>query len=185
MDKPKLNLKKVRENLSLTDKPKRLSKNAIVGSIIGTIIAFTPILWSLHESVPTEKVWDTFLFTYDSTFWEDAQYAMWVLTGKLIPLLLLFIWFFTNRNWWYHALLVPIIMYILQIFLTVRADISHVDELQLVYMLPIIGFVIPSIYLIRAKMFNTINDADKTMQELEEEFMMKPKGVWGKIKQYF
>jgi hypothetical protein len=52
-------------------------------------------------------------------------------------------------------------------------------------MLPIMAIVIPSIYLIRAKMFNKINDADKSMQELEEEFMMKPKGVWSTIKQYF
>lgn len=47
------------------------------------------------------------------------------------------------------------------------------------------AIVIPSIYLLRAKMFNKINDANKTMEELEEEFMIKPKGIWGKVKQYF
>jgi hypothetical protein len=34
-------------------------------------------------------------------------------------------------------------------------------------------------------MFHKINDADKTLEELEEEFMIKPKTVWGKVKQYF
>ena len=34
-------------------------------------------------------------------------------------------------------------------------------------------------------MFNKINDADKTLEELEEEFMIKPKTFWGKVKQYF
>ncbi len=34
-------------------------------------------------------------------------------------------------------------------------------------------------------MFNKINYADKTMEELEAEFMIKPKTLWGKIKQYF
>ena len=34
-------------------------------------------------------------------------------------------------------------------------------------------------------MFNKLNDADKTMQELEEEFMYKPLTFWGKVKQYF
>ncbi|MFT4610837.1 MAG: hypothetical protein ACJA1H_000526 [Glaciecola sp.] len=183
MDKQKPKSKKRRENLFQTHST--VSRSAIIGSIIGTLIASTPLLFSLHESVPAQKVWNTFLFTYDSTLWQDAQYAMWVLTGKFVPLFLLFIWFFTNRNWWYHALLVPIVMYILQLVLTINADTTHVDEFQLIYMLPIMAIVIPSIYLIRAKMFNKINDADKSMQELEEEFMMKPKGVWSTIKQYF
>lgn len=182
MDKSKLKSKKRKELSHLTDK--KISRSAIIGSIIGTAIASTPILFSLHESVPAEKVWDTFLFTYDSNLWEDAQYAMWVYTSKVIPLLLLLIWFFTNRNWWYHALLVPIAMYIWQIIGTYNAE-KNFDELQMIYMLPVMAIVIPSIYLIRAKMFNKINDAGKTMQELEDEFRMKPKGVWGMVKQYF
>ena len=112
MDKLKQNSKKEKENSSLTDS--RFSRSAIIGSIIGTTIAFTPLLYSIHESVPTDKVWNTSFFTYDSNLWEDAQYAMWVFTGKVIPLFLLLIWFFTNRNWWYHALIVPIVMYIFQ-----------------------------------------------------------------------
>jgi hypothetical protein len=184
MHKQKPKLKKVKENSFQTRKI-TTRKSAIVGTILGTIIALTPILFSLHESVPDERLWNTFLFTYDSSLWESAQYAMWVITGKFIPLLLLLIWFFTNRNWWYHALLVPIVMYLFQIIATFSADSQYYDEFQFVYMLPIMAIVIPSIYLIRAKMFNKINDAGKTMQELEEEFMIKPKGVWGTIKQYF
>jgi hypothetical protein len=183
MDKLKLKSKKRNESSSQTDN--KISRTAIVGSIIGTFIATTPLLWSLHESVPDVQVWNTSLFTYDSQIWESAQYAMWVYTGKLIPLVLLLIWFFTNRNWWYHALLVPIVMYIFQIIVSFMGDIRYMDEIQFVYMLPVMAIVIPSIYLIRAKMFNKINDANKSMQELEEEFMMKPKGLWNTIKQYF
>ena len=76
-------------------------------------------------------------------------------------------------------------MYIFQIIVTFRAENNSIDEFQIIYMLPVMAIVIPSIYLIRAKMFNRINDAGKSMQELEEEFMMKPKGLWGTIKQYF
>ena len=183
MDKLKLKSKKRNENSFLTRN--KISRSAILGTVIGTVIASTPILFALHESVPDQKVWSTFLFTYDSNYWESAQYAMWVFTSKALPLLLLLIWFFTNRNWWYHALLVPIIMYIFQIITTFYADTRFIDQFQIIYMLPIMAVVIPSIYLIRAKMFNQINDAGKSMQELEEEFMIKPKGVWGKVKQYF
>ena len=160
-------------------------KSFIQGSIVAIILAITPYLFSIHESVPEEKVWDTFLFTYDSLSWENANLVMWIFTGKAVPLFLLFIWFFTCRHWWYHALLVPIVMYIYQIFSLFLDDQGQYDEMNFVYMLPVMAIVIPSIYLVRARIFNKLNNAGKTMQELEEEFMIKPKGMWSKIKQYF
>jgi hypothetical protein len=172
------------ENSLKTDK-KSLSRSAVVGTIIATIIVSTPLLYSLHESVPNTAVWDTFLFTYESGFWEEAKYAMWVYTSKIIPLILLTIWFFTCRHWWYHAILVPIVMFAFQAVNSWNSDAGKIDEGTFVVLLPILVLVVPSIYLIRAKMFYKINDADKTMEELEEEFMIKPKSVWGKVKQYF
>ena len=53
------------------------------------------------------------------------------------------------------------------------------------YLVPLMAIIIPTIYLIRAKMFDKLNTASKTMEELEDEFMIKPKNIWEKIKQYF
>ena len=75
-------------------------------------------------------------------------------------------------------------MYIYQVFDLFLQD-GGLDELQVIYLLPIMAVIIPSIYLIRAKVFNKINDADKTIEELEEEFMIKPTTMWAKVKQYF
>ena len=166
-------------------KEKKVTKGLILGSIIATLISLTPYLFSLYESVPVQRVWSTFLFTYDSSLWEDANYAMWVFTGKIIPLFLLFIWFFTCRHWWYHSLLVPIAMYLFQIFQVFNAENKFMDEFQLIYMIPVMAIIIPSIYLIRARIFNKINDANKSLEELEEEFKISPKNFWNKIKQYF
>ena len=160
-------------------------KSLLIGSIIGTLIASTPYLFYLHVSVPQEQVWHTFLFTYDSKSYENANLAMWVLTGKTIPLYLLFIWFFTCRHWWYHALLVPIAMYVYQIFDFFNSTLSYVDEFQLIYLVPIMAIIVPSIYLVRAQIFNRINTVTKTMEELEEEFRITPKNFWDKVKQYF
>lgn len=184
MDRLQLKSKRKKESLLKTAN-KNLSRSAIVGSIIATIIVSTPLLYSLHESVPTDSVWDTFLFTYESGVWEDAQYAMWVYTSKVIPLILMTIWFFTCRHWWYHAILVPIVMFAFQAVTSWNGEAGNIDEGTFVVLLPILVLVVPSIYLIRAKMFNKINTSDKTLEELEEEFMIKPKGVWGKVKQYF
>ncbi len=160
-------------------------KSLIIGSVIATIIATTPYLFYLYESVPNVPVWHTFLFTYKSYNFESAQISMWVLTSKFIPLLLLIIWFFTCRHWWFHAIIVPISMYAYQIFITLNDDLQYVDSNQLMYLIPIMAIIVPSIYLIRAKIFNKINDANKTLEELEEEFKISPKSFWDKIKQYF
>ncbi len=142
-------------------------------------------MFYLHESVPNEKTWTTFLFTYESTYFQDVNTMLWLLSGKAIPLALLLVWFFTCRHWWYHALLVPIVMYIVQIVGLLNDDFEYYDNFEYQYFIPIMAIVIPSIYLIRAQMFDKINNADKTMQELEEEFMFKPKTILGKFKQYF
>ncbi len=185
MDKQKLKL--TREQLKSQQEDKILiKKRFFLGSIIATLIAGSPFLFYLYNYVPPTAQWDTLLFSYHSGFYENAQTAMWMLTGKLITLLFLVIWFFTCRHWWHHALLVPISMYIYQIFLAIYQDTnSSVDNFDLVYLLPIMALIIPSIYLIRAKVFDKINDAGKTMQELEDEFKIRPKGVFGKLKEYF
>jgi hypothetical protein len=156
----------------------------IKGSVIATIIALIPFIFSIHESVPNKKTWSTFLFTYESAYFEDAQVAMWTLTGKLIPLVLLFIWFFTCRHWWYHVLLIPIFMYIRQI-ISMFSNEDVLDNQEMVYMLPAMAIIIPTIYLIRARMFNKMINASKTLEQLEDEFKMSPKNIWQKIKQYF
>ncbi|WP_282042564.1 hypothetical protein [Winogradskyella flava] len=178
--------KLTKENLSRqhTDK-KTHSRKIIIGSIIATVIAGTPFLFYLYEYVPDVKVWETFLFTYNSNHYESANTGVWVLMMKFVPLLLSLIWFFTCKHWWYHALLIPIVMFSFQTISAFNDEIIFMDELHIIWLLPFMAIVIPSIYLIRAQMFNKINDHDKTMEELEAEFMIKPKTIWGKVKQYF
>lgn len=183
MDKLKQNLQRRKEKSKVTVKTN--AKSVITGSVIATFICITPYLFYLYESVPETQVWNTFLFTYDSHGWGDANFAMWVFTNKIIPFCLLLIWFFTNRHWWYHTLIVPIAMYIFQIIGIFNENIAAIDKFELIYMVPVMAIVVPSVYLIRARMFNKINDADKTMEELEQEFMIKPTTFMGKVRQYF
>lgn len=185
MDKLKQNSTNQKLKNYLTDSSQSNTKSIASGSLVGVLIALTPILFYSYAYVPETKVWETWLFTYDSGFYDDASTSIWMILMKATPLLLLFIWFFTCRHWWYHAILVPISMYIYQIVGAVNADVQFFDNFDLIYLVPVMALVIPSIYLIRAKMFDKINDADKTMEELEEEFMIKPTTFMAKIKQYF
>lgn len=160
-------------------------KTIFLGSLTATIIGITPYLFYMYESVPETKIWDTFLFTYNSTVYGDIHMVAWTLCGKLIPLLLLTIWFVSCRHWWHHAILIPMIMYIYQIAGFISSDTGFFDEFQLMHLVPVMAIIIPSIYLVRARLFNRLNTVDKSTQELEDELMFKPKTLWGKIKQYF
>ncbi|MDO5980508.1 hypothetical protein [Flavivirga spongiicola] len=160
-------------------------KDLILGSVIATLVAITPYLFDLYQSVPDIKIWNTFLFNYESTHYESVRTVAWTLTNKLVPLLLIFLWFFTCRHWWYHALLVPIAMYFYQIIMTFNDDIEYLDSNHIMYLIPVMAIVIPTIYLIRARIFNSLSEVNKSMQELEDEFKMSPKNFWGKVKNYF
>ncbi len=176
-------LKSTREKSKFLDRTNR--KELIVGTVIATFIATTPYLFTLWEGAPDEKVWDTFFGTYTSNYYGSFQILVWTLLGKVIPLLLLIIWMFTCRHWWYHALIVPIAMYIYQVMEILNDEITFAETNQILYLLPVMAIVIPSIYLIRAQMFNKLIDADKTLEELEEEFKIKPKSIFKKVGDYF
>jgi len=167
-----------RESKSLVKTNKR---ELIIGSIVATIIALTPYLFTIWEGVPDQKTWDTFLFSYTSTYYESVQILAWTLINKIIPLLLLFIWIFTCRQWWYHVIFVPISMYVYQIITILNDDLRFSETNQILYLLPIMAIIIPTIYLIRARMFDKINSADKSLEELEDEFKIKPRS----FKDYF
>jgi hypothetical protein len=152
---------------------------------MGTLVASTPFLFYSYEFVPDEVVWDNFLFKYTSYYFESAKMGIWMILGKVVPLLLLIIWFFTCKHWWYHAIIVPIAMYAYQLAGAIAEDSRHFDEFKLIYLVPLMAIIIPSIYLIRAQMMDKLNDAGKTMEELEAEFMIKPTTFWGKVRQYF
>lgn len=180
MDKLQHKLKNLKSSFQHTDK-----KSILLGTLIAIFLATSPYLFYLYEYAPKEATWNIWFFTYHSIGYNDVSIAFWLITGKALPLIFLIIWFFTCRQWWYHSLLVPITMYAYQLMGILNDDAKFFDQFQLIYLVPVMALVIPSIYLIRAKMFNRLNDANKSLKELEEEFMIKPTSLWGKIKQYF
>ncbi|SHG32949.1 hypothetical protein SAMN05444483_10925 [Salegentibacter echinorum] len=147
------------------------SKFLLLGSIIALSIAFSPYLFYLYEIFPSGPVWETSLFTYESKYYQDVLTAAWTYLGKITPLFLLFIWFFTCKHWWYHAILIPIAMYSYQIIVTfyddVYADNSFImDTDGLLYLAPFFIIILSIVYLIRIKIFDRIYGID--LSEIDE-----------------
>ena len=146
------------------------SKFLLTGSIIAIIIAFSPYLFYIYEIFPDGPVWENSLFTYKSNYYENVMTAMWTYFGKITPLILLLIWFFTCKHWWYHVILVPTIMYAYQLITAIYKDmylnIDPMDTNQLIYLAPFFIIIISIVYLVRIKIFDKIYGID--LSEIEE-----------------
>lgn len=140
------------------------SKSLLTGSLIAAFIAATPYFFYLYEGFPDVKVWETSFFglkfKYESNFYESVNVVGWMLFSKLIPLLLLIIWFFTCKNWWYHALLIPISMYLFQIYGVFQDDIYFKDSVEIYYMAPLVLVALIFLYTVRMKIFDRIHNID-------------------------
>ena len=136
-----------------TDKRKILS----VGTLIALCIVLSPILFYAYQGFPDVKSWESFLFgTIDSKYYESINTLAWVVFGKVVPFILLLIWFFTCKHWWYHSIIVPISMYVFQIITSLNQDLSFNDTNELLYTIPIIAIVAAITYTIRTKIFDRL-----------------------------
>lgn len=156
-------------------------KNLFYGGIIVLILAITPFIYYSYESFPLDsQVWETPFFTLTTKYPSFYNYA-WFLTGKIIPIIILLIWFFTCKHWWHWIILVPLAMYIFQLWGVINQSRS-VDEVEIIYLIPLMMILIPFVYLIRAKLFNKMRGDD--LKSFEEELLQK-RTLWQQIKDLF
>ena len=155
-------------------------KSLLIGGILVIFIALSPILFYSYKSFPDSQVWETYFFTLETGFPSWYAYA-WYLSGKVIPLFLLLLWFFTCKHWWHWIILVPIAMYSFQLWGLINESGGY-DEMEIIYILPLMAIIIPSVYLIRAKLFNSMRGDD--LKSFEEE-LGQNKSLWGQIKDLF
>ncbi|MFT4697516.1 MAG: hypothetical protein ACI9SJ_000644 [Flavobacteriaceae bacterium] len=174
MDKQNNKLTKTKNHYK-TDK-----KSLVIGGVIVLLIAISPYLFYLYESFPELKIWETFLFTLETSFPSWYSFA-WYFSGKAIPLYLLLLWFFTCKHWWHWIILVPIAMYSFQLW-GVLNESNDLDSLSFYYVVPLMMVIIPSVYVIRAKLFDKVRGDD--LKAFEEELGQK-RTLWQQIKDLF
>jgi len=157
----------------ISKKRKSVARSTIIANtIFALIIALTPYLFQLYEYAPENtQVWETSWFKIEDTNYLDLRTAFWVYMNKLIPLLLMIIWFLTCNKWWYHVILIPMCMYGFQFYTALNNETSILDIVEIYWLLPIMGIIIPFVYLIRIKLVDKYVhgiDLKKINAELEE-----------------
>lgn len=159
---------------------RKRSRYLLTGSIAVILIAFTPYLFYLYQSLPDGIVWETHFFTYKSPYYQNVSVFGWMIMGKLIPIILLLIWFFTCRHWWYLVILIPLSMYILQLISVIRDDMPLVDEVEIYYIAPFIIIILALLYTVRVKIFDKIHNID--ISEMDSLLPRDQKRWWNKFR---
>lgn len=143
----------------------------LTGSIVALLIALSPFIFYSYSSFPEGKIWETFLFTYKSNYYQSVYVTAWTLMSKFVPFLLMVLWFLTCKHWWRHVIIIPIMMFAFQIFNVLNDDLQYFDLVEIWYIFPMMLVIVPSVYLIRAKLFMEIQDDD--LEELERKLTAK------------
>jgi len=153
----------------------------LIGGLIVLLIAVTPFLFYTYKSLPSDtQFWETFLFTTETSYFSVNTFG-WFLIGKVIPIYLLLLWFFTCKHWWHWIILVPIAMYIFQLWGIINQS-RNLDEVELLYLLPLMMVLVPAVYVIRAKLFAKLHEDD--LKSFEEE-LGQERTTWQQIRDLF
>lgn len=139
---------------------KTKSKDLVLGSTLAVLIATIPFLFYINDIFPDAAIWETSFFTYQSKYYESVNVFVWVLLGKLIPLLLLIVWFLTCKHWWYLVVLVPIALYSFQLIFLVLEDSELINIDHFYYLFPFVILILSIIYGLRVKIFDRIHGID-------------------------
>lgn len=170
-----IRLKLMKKQTSL--KSKRARKRIFIESFIAFLIVISPFIFKLHEYVSSEEgaTIEIFGLIIDNNGFPSLASHVWFLLGKFVPLYLLLIWFLTCKHWWYHIILIPLLMYAFQIFEVIYSEDKFVDTENLIWLLPVCMVVIPFVYFIRVKLYDKhvhgidLEAMDAELKELKEK----------------
>ena len=155
-------------------KKKIIRKKIVFDTIAVFFIAITPFLYKIYDYLPQDDQEATISllgFTIGSNGFADVSTFVWFLTIKIVPFILLIIWFFTSRDWWYHILLIPIAMYAFQLFEAFYDGDEYVDTENILWLLPVCMVIIPFVYFVRVKLYDKyVHGIDLDAMDAELEY---------------
>ncbi|USD25015.1 hypothetical protein [Flagellimonas marinaquae] len=132
----------------------RIRKKFIIEGVVALLIAVSPIFFYGYKYLPVGVTsWSFLGIEFGDNGFDDVSLAFYYYLNKLVPLILLVVWFVTSKNWWYHAILIPIAMYSFQLFTVLNySNSERIDENEILYIIAVTMVVIPVVYFIRVKL---------------------------------
>lgn len=148
---------------------RRTRHKLIAEGLVAILVALSPLLAYMYKYIPPGLVKYSILFIeFGSNGYADVYTAFWIYLSKLVPLILMAIWFFNSNKWWYHAILVPLAMYAIQFYMAAFSETGSLDENETMYIVGLCMIVVPILYFIRLKLVDKyIHGIDLTAMDEE------------------
>lgn len=163
--------------MAIRNKSSQGRSSIAIGSAIAVIMAVLPYAFYYYEALPN-WLWETSMFkSLSISFDGNRLMASWILIQKLVPLLLLLIWFFTCKHWWYHTIIIPMSLYAFQLYNLFDFSTTYIDSGELYFIVPVVIISLSLSYLARIKIFDKIHGID--ISEIEDG-IKKPSDRWFK-----
>ena len=154
----------IKQKLKYQDRTKinkvNKKRSLLSGTIIALIIILSPYLFYIYQGIPDGDVWDSPFGTITSAYYGSVQVLFWTLFNKIVPIILLLIWFFTCKHWWYHAIIIPICMMTFQIYTILNDEMRFADSEEFFILAPIIFIMLIFSYTVRTRVFDKIHGID-------------------------
>ena len=146
----------------------------LIGSLMVILIISTPYLLYFYQNIPEEiKNYNTFFGPIKGGYYQSVRFFIFFLFSKFVPLLLLCVWFITNKQWWVHAVIVPIAVYLFQLLSVINDSENYMDEVEFIYTVPFLVVICVILYFIRSKISIYIQAVD--LKKEMDENMRTPK----------
>lgn len=130
-------------------------------SIVAVLIFLTPFLLYIHTFIPDNvENYNTVFGVIKGGEFGLAQVFVYMAFNKFVPLFLLILLYITNKNWWSHVILIPIATYLLQLLNIVLGTGESVDEIEFIYIIPLIIIILTPLYYIRKNLAIYLNALD-------------------------
>lgn len=152
--------KKLKKKLSLNGE----SSFLLTDSLIIVFMLFIPYAFYLYDYFPNTSSFESSLLSFESGKYESVKTLVWVFFSKLVPLLLLILWFVTCKYWWFYSLGIPIAVYVFQLASVLNDGAGFVDKYEFVYSLPFTIIILGILLLIRNKISIYLKAVDLNKQ---------------------
>lgn len=132
------------------------------------IITILPLSFYIVKLIP-EHILDMNLFGYDF----ELTNILWYLIIKIYLITLLSLWYFTCKNWWRLAILIPLIIELFKLLSFLNFSNQKFDETDFLTSLPITIPILIVILIISKRLktyINAIRIYNKINLEIEQVF---------------
>ncbi|WP_272864001.1 hypothetical protein [Aureisphaera galaxeae] len=130
----------------------------------------TPFLFYVYKYAPSgADEWDTIFGTIKAGNFSSVKVFAHTLSTKITFIIITGIWYFTSRNWWRFAILVPFTMFLFQLVDVLNRSTKYIDEFDFWYSLPVVLPIIFLMIYISLRLHKKSEVSDLLKEEADEE----------------